>query len=342
MGKITSKDLLIVGGFIVVGLAIYLFFFTNIVTGMFGISTATPVVESSDSKLKFDRFNTNVDIKKSEEKTKEELYAEEINQGIQDSLLEEERKNKERMADELIKKAPVNDITELMGNVKKAVKKNEETETPIKPSQQVAAAPTSSYRVAPKKQNPVFVQPNEKEVVELKTVSKKRFIAGSTSAGNMGEEVQTAKGLEKSMINCKALVHNEQSIFNGGPIVFRLLDDMVIGDVTVPRNSFVTGIVNFSTQRAFVLVNSVNVKGIGHSVKLSAFDGKDAVEGLYIPGGTSQDISKDVLNDGVSTVTRKLGVPLLERTLSNAGQRKIAEQSIIFPSGYEVILKNKD
>lgn len=168
----------------------------------------------------------------------------------------------------------------------------------------------------------------------------KRFVEISRT-GNMGQaDVVNDKPSLGRMVQCKAIVHNDQKLFNGSSIVLRLTEDLRLENAVVPKHSFVTGIVSFGSQRATVVVHGVSYNDKAHNVQLKAFDARDGVEGLYIPGGTSQDASNDVLNDVVTTATRAINVPLLQRSATSIGQRKVNEQSVNFTNGYEVILKN--
>ena len=176
---------------------------------------------------------------------------------------------------------------------------------------------------------------------EPEPVKKSKRFVDVSKTGNMGQSDPIIdKASSVRQIQCKAIVHNDQKLFNGSSIVLRLTEDLRLENATVPKHTFVTGIVSLGSQRATVTVQGVSYNDKAYNVSLKAFDARDGVEGLYIPGGTSQDASKDVLNDVVSTATRAINVPILQRSATNIGQRKVNEQSVNFTNGYEVILKN--
>ena len=180
------------------------------------------------------------------------------------------------------------------------------------------------------------------KVVPEEKIKGKRFVKTDPFKGNMGGTASKDKADPSggvATVSAKAIIHNDQKILSGGVVTMRLTEDLMLGTVTVPKNSFITGTVSFNDQRAVILVSSVSVNNRIYAAGLRAYDANDGIEGIYIPGGTSQDASKDVLNDVVSTATQSVNVPILGRTGQNVGRRKVNEPSVNFTSGYEIILK---
>lgn len=186
-------------------------------------------------------------------------------------------------------------------------------------------------RDEPKKEDPVIAKN------QGRYVKKEEPFKGNM--GNVSSEDKN-KATSNNAVSAKAIMHNEQKIFSGGAVILRLSDDLKLPNVTVPRNTFVTGTISFADQRALVTITTVTVNERIYNANLRAYDANDGVEGIQIPGGTEQEVSRDVLNDVISTATQQVKVPILNRQGSNAGRRKVNEQSIVFPSGYQVILKS--
>jgi len=354
MSKIKTRDLIVIGAFLFVGFFIYLFFFTDIVTGMVGIKSNV-VEKPKTGNSKFEGFNTSVEEKKGVEYgTKAEVYEAELLADQKRLGDEQQRGLDAQKAQGMSETNQINDLTEIING--KAEKKGALANLSDSRGDLVLASPSPTNQGVPIVNKPtrvlkkvvpetaVVVQEKEKLPVQAAPVRTRRSYAAIGTSGNMGESA--GEGPEKNgpsafVINCKALIHNEQKIFTGGPIVMRLVEDMKLDNVVVPRNTFVTGIVNFSGQRASLTVNTVTVKGVVYPVTLQGYDGKDGVEGLYVPVSTNQEISRDGIVDAVSVASQALRVPILQRTLGNAGQRKVQEQTVSFPSGYELILKSR-
>ena len=169
---------------------------------------------------------------------------------------------------------------------------------------------------------------------------EKRFLTGELFKGNVGTESKDGKDASGIPISVTAVIQYDQKVINGSDITIRLTQDLVLPNVTIEKNSFLSGRITFGDQRATIVVTNVVRANQSFPVLLRAYAAADGVEGIAIPGATNQQISNDVLNATVQEATRRINAPLLNRSTSSAGNRKVNEQSVIVPAGYELILKN--
>jgi hypothetical protein len=227
------------------------------------------------------------------------------------------------------------------------VDKADKAITEEKPKEKVKEKQMSPYREVVKVREPISIPVQQPVVSETSPTTKKsRSYGAASSSTNMGQDEQSLPALSKNEVSAKAILHNDQKVYPGGPLFFRLTSEMKLDNgLVVPVNTFVTGTTIFEQQRCQVTLTSVKVKGMAYAVNLIAFDAKDGVEGLYIPGGTGQEAAKGVASDAASTVAtaaaQKIGLGVLSGSLSRAGQGKVNDQSVLFPAGYEVIFKKK-
>ncbi|GGK21928.1 hypothetical protein GCM10007962_15080 [Yeosuana aromativorans] len=100
------------------------------------------------------------------------------------------------------------------------------------------------------------------------------------------------------------LVDGTQTVKAHCRLRMRLMRDVVINKIDIPRNTIVYGFVSFQPNRAMIDIENINHQ----PVKLKAFDFEDGSEGIYIENSFRAEASKEVIDDMVQDVSIP-GVP---------------------------------
>lgn len=107
------------------------------------------------------------------------------------------------------------------------------------------------------------------------------------------------KGDEFSLI--RAIVDEEVRVVDGSRVRLRLLDDVVINDVTMKRGTYIYATMSgFSKQRVQGSVNSVLVDEKIQKVNLRIYD-MDGMEGLYVPQSSFKETAKDIASSATNS-----------------------------------------
>lgn len=99
----------------------------------------------------------------------------------------------------------------------------------------------------------------------------------------------------------KAIIDEDIKAVDGSRVRLRLLDDIEIGNIIMPKGSYLYAIMNgFSSQRVKGTVKSLMYGDNLVKVSLSLYD-TDGLEGLYIPGSQFRETSKEVASSALSS-----------------------------------------
>lgn len=99
----------------------------------------------------------------------------------------------------------------------------------------------------------------------------------------------------------KAIIDEDIKAVDGSRIRIRLLDDVEIGELVVPKGTYLYATMNgFGSQRVKGNVKSLMVADELVKVNLSIYD-TDGLEGLYVPGSTFRETSKDVASSALGS-----------------------------------------
>lgn len=99
----------------------------------------------------------------------------------------------------------------------------------------------------------------------------------------------------------KAIIDEDIKAVDGSRIRLRLLDDVEIGELLVSKGAYLYATMNgFGSQRVKGNVKSLMVADELVKVNLSIYD-TDGLEGLYVPGSTFRETSKDVASSALGS-----------------------------------------
>ena len=99
----------------------------------------------------------------------------------------------------------------------------------------------------------------------------------------------------------KAIIDEDLKAVDGSRVRLRLLDDVQIGNLFMPRGSYIYAIMSgFSSQRVKGTVKSVLLYDEIIKVNLSLYD-TDGLEGLYVPSSSFRETARDVASGAVGS-----------------------------------------
>ena len=99
----------------------------------------------------------------------------------------------------------------------------------------------------------------------------------------------------------KAIIDEDIKAVDGSRVRLRLLDDVQIGNLYMPKGSYIYAIMNgFSSQRVKGTVKSVLLYDEIIKVNLSLYD-TDGLEGLYVPSSSFRETARDVASGAVGS-----------------------------------------
>lgn len=125
---------------------------------------------------------------------------------------------------------------------------------------------------------------------------------------------------EKKLI--KAIIDENVKAVDGSRVRLRLLDDIEINETVVPKGSYIYAIMSgFGSQRVKGSVKSILVDDELIKVSLSIYD-TDGLEGLYVPGSSFRETSKDVAS-GAMSGNMNMGTTTSNNSLSQWGMQAL-------------------
>lgn len=153
----------------------------------------------------------------------------------------------------------------------------------------------------------------------------------------------------------KAVVHGEQTIRPGSQVKLRLLDDVQLPNVLVPKNTLVYGkAMGSGSERINIKIYSISVNGQIYEVKWSVFD-VDGNEGINVPGSGQdrKDVQNQTVQDGANEAqngaTNAIGdnqvAQSANRVAGNLFRNRSAKKNtlkVFFNSGYQVIIRTEE
>ena len=147
----------------------------------------------------------------------------------------------------------------------------------------------------------------------------------------------------------KAAIYQTQTVVTGATVKLRLLDNIYVAGVLVPKDNFVFGTVALNGERLSITIRDILFENSLLPVSLSAYD-MDGIDGVYIPGAISRDAAKQstdnaLQNIGLNSLDPSIGAQAAGvgiQTTKNLISKKVKLVKVTIKAGYEVLLKNSD
>ncbi|KKB45448.1 conjugative transposon TraM protein [Parabacteroides sp. HGS0025] len=145
---------------------------------------------------------------------------------------------------------------------------------------------SGSVNINDKSRNAISEESEPTEVVKKVKVSSDYF---NTLAEN-----------EKEANLIKAIIDEDVKATDGTRIRLRLLDDVEIGELVVPKGSYLYATMSgFGSQRVKGNIKSMLIDDELVKINLSIYD-TDGMEGLYVPSSSFRETTKDVASSAAS------------------------------------------
>lgn len=145
---------------------------------------------------------------------------------------------------------------------------------------------SGSVNINDKSRNAISEEAEATEVVKKVKVSSDYF---NTLAEN-----------EKEPNLIKAIIDEDVKATDGSRIRLRLLDDVEIGELVVPKGSYLYATMSgFGSQRVKGNIKSMLIDDELVKINLSIYD-TDGMEGLYVPSSSFRETTKDVASSAAS------------------------------------------
>jgi conjugative transposon TraM protein len=145
-----------------------------------------------------------------------------------------------------------------------------------------------------------------------------------------------------------AVIHEKQTLVDGSTVKLRLINDVYIGGVLIPKHHFLFGTASIDGERLMVKINSIRYLNALFPVELSIYD-LDGMEGVYIPGAITRDVAKQsadraVQNIGLSSIEQTIGMQVANTGIEAAKSlvsKKVKLVKVTVKAGYQVLLRDK-
>lgn len=150
----------------------------------------------------------------------------------------------------------------------------------------------------------------------------------------------------------RAVINQNQTVVSGGRVQLRLLEDMTILDVVIPRGTLLYGVGNFGAERVGVQITSVQLQNRIYPIRLSVYD-MDGLPGIYVPNviavqegrlATAQaiggvNINTPTTGNNIGQAAAASAAQAGVRGVQNLFQRKARLQKAALKGNYYVLLR---
>lgn len=155
--------------------------------------------------------------------------------------------------------------------------------------------------------------------------------------------------IENKENTISAIIPETQTIVAGSTIKLLLTDDALIKGTTIPKNTFIYGIVSLNNERLKISINSIRNLDNILSVDLEVYD-LDGLPGIYVPGSINRDVAKQSADQSMSNIGLTTLDPSIAAQATSAGiqaaktliSKKIKLIKVTVKAGYQVLLKDNN
>ncbi|MBF9252128.1 conjugative transposon protein TraM [Pontibacter sp. 172403-2] len=146
----------------------------------------------------------------------------------------------------------------------------------------------------------------------------------------------------------EAVIHETQTVVNGSTVKLRLVNDIYINGVLIPKDNFLFGTASLNGERLSIKINSIRFQNSLFPVELSVYD-MDGMDGIYIPGAITRDVAKQSADRafqgfGMTTLDPSLGAQVASAGIETARSllsKKVKLIKVTIKAGYQVLLRDE-
>lgn len=136
---------------------------------------------------------------------------------------------------------------------------------------------------------------------------------------------------KSTVLKCR--IYGDQVLKSGRRVVLEVLEDTVVNNQLISKNTLVYGQVAMQQNRVLLIVDRVG----DIAVKLEAFDLQDQQKGLYIENSFQAEATSELLGDVVDDINIS-GIPQV-RGLKNIFRRSNRNVKVLVLNNYQLLLK---
>lgn len=144
--------------------------------------------------------------------------------------------------------------------------------------------------------------------------------------------------------NIRAVVHGEHKNLQKGSVVkLRILDNVIIGEHKIPKNTFVYAKLSFSSGRAQLTIDNINMDHYIIPFRGIIYD-KDGFQGIYVPDNIVDDTKREIGGNVIKDINLN-GIPggglvsSAVNSIKNAASGSVKEEKISISTNYLVTIK---
>jgi conjugative transposon TraM protein len=146
----------------------------------------------------------------------------------------------------------------------------------------------------------------------------------------------------------QAVIHETQTIVNGSTVKLRLVNDVFINGIHIPKDNFLFGNASLNGERLGIKINSIRYNNSLFPVELSVYD-MDGLDGIYIPGAITRDVAKQSADRSMQTIGMTSLDPSWGAQAASAGieaaktlfSKKVKLIKATVKAGYQVLLRDE-
>jgi conjugative transposon TraM protein len=156
------------------------------------------------------------------------------------------------------------------------------------------------------------------------------------------EQNELAAGSQNAI---EAVIHENQTVVSGATIKLRLLNDILINGILIPKDNFVFGVANLSGERLRIQIGGVRYLNQLFPVAMNVYD-LDGLDGINVPGAITRDVAKQsadrsMQNIGVTSIDASWQVQAAGAGVEAAKSlfsKKVKLVKVTLKAGYKVLL----
>lgn len=157
---------------------------------------------------------------------------------------------------------------------------------------------------------------------------------------------ENSKDVDQNSI--QAVIHENQTLVNGSTVKLRLVNDVQINGVTIPKGNFIYGITSLNGERLGISIDNMRFGNSLFPVELTAYD-LDGMDGIYIPGAITRDVAKQSADRSLQTIGMTSLDPSWEMQAAGAGleaakgllSKKVKLVKVKVKAGYQLLLRDE-
>ena len=262
------------------------------------VSAVENVEKQEEQKEQYESKYSDAELAALEQQSKEQENAVKQLRQMQESMRESQNRNEGLASNRVGGNTPEEDATlaelqRTLANAREQANAITGTQQEEKPQEKddssIKLKTQTTIEEKPKNPNAVTEISEEAEAEEVVIKTKETSDYFNTIGNN-----------EPQRKLIKAIIDEDIKVVDGSRIRLRVLDDMVVGETTIPKGTYLYATMSgFNQQRIKGTVKSVFMNDNLIKINLSIYD-TDGLEGLYVPESsfrsTAQDVGSQTMN----------------------------------------------